>query len=75
MANKIYLNGILYSTDEVSNSYNPISNKPSINGNVLIGNKTGAQLGLIDTSALANKLGGRGFAFSMDSQGTVSMSV
>lgn len=30
-----------------SNNYNDLSNKPSINGVILVGNKTGAELGII----------------------------
>lgn len=31
-----------------SNNYNDLSNKPSINGVILVGNKTGAELGIVD---------------------------
>ena len=31
-----------------SNNYNDLSNKPSINGVILVGNKTGAELGIIN---------------------------
>lgn len=36
-------------------NYDALSNKPSINGVTLIGNKTGEELGLADTSALDGK--------------------
>lgn len=31
-----------------SNNYNDLSNKPSINGVILVGNKTGAELGIVN---------------------------
>ena len=31
-----------------SNNYNDLSNKPSINGIILVGNKTGAELGIVN---------------------------
>ena len=31
-----------------SNNYNDLSNKPSINGVILVGNKTGTELGIVD---------------------------
>lgn len=34
--------------------YDALDNKPQINSNILTGNKTGAQLGLVDTSTLNN---------------------
>lgn len=37
-----------------TSDYDALDNKPQINGNTLSGNKTGAQMGLVDTSALNN---------------------
>ena len=37
-----------------TSDYDALDNKPQINGNILTGNKTGAQLGLADASALNN---------------------
>ena len=37
------------------NNYNSLKNRPKINGNLLTGDKTGAQLGLADAIDLINK--------------------
>lgn len=37
-----------------TSDYDALDNKPQINGNILTGNKTGTQLGLVDTSTLSN---------------------
>lgn len=45
--NQKQLNGSMGVVNATSNNYNDLSNKPSINGVVLVGNKTGAELGIV----------------------------
>lgn len=52
--------GSPYVPTPTTNNYNSLSNKPSINGHVLIGNQTGAQLGLISEADLSDALAERG---------------
>ena len=42
------LNGSMGVVNATSNNYNDLSNKPSINGVILVGNKTGAELGIVN---------------------------
>lgn len=46
--NQKQLNGSMGVVNATSNNYNDLSNKPSINGVILIGNKTGAELGIVN---------------------------
>ena len=41
--NQKQLNGNMGVVNATSNNYNDLSNKPSINGVILVGNKTGAE--------------------------------
>ena len=43
-----HLVGKMGVVNATSNNYNDLSNKPSINGVILVGNKTGEELGLVD---------------------------
>ena len=45
--NQKQLNGSMGVVNATSDNYNDLSNKPSINGVVLVGNKTGEELGII----------------------------
>ena len=45
--NQTQLNGNMGVVNATSDNYNDLSNKPSINGVVLVGNKTGEELGII----------------------------
>ncbi len=45
--NQKRLNGSMGVVNATSDNYNDLSNKPSINGVVLVGNKTGEELGII----------------------------
>lgn len=45
--NQTQLNGSMGVVNATSDNYNDLSNKPSINGVVLIGNKTGEELGIV----------------------------
>lgn len=45
--NQKQLNGSMGVVNATSDNYNNLSNKPSINGVVLVGNKTGEELGII----------------------------
>lgn len=56
------LNKPLFKAIATSGDYNDIvTNKPTINANTLVGNKTGEQLGLVDTSALDTKVTALGY--------------
>ena len=46
--NQKQLNGSMGVVNATSNNYNDLSNKPSINGVILVGNKTGAELGIVN---------------------------
>ena len=46
--NQTQLNGSMGVVNATSNNYNDLSNKPSINGVILVGNKTGAELGIVN---------------------------
>ena len=46
--NQKQLNGGMGVVNATSNNYNDLSNKPSINGVILVGNKTGAELGIVN---------------------------
>ena len=46
--NQKQLNGSMGVVNATSNNYNDLSNKPSINGVILAGNKTGAELGIVN---------------------------
>ena len=46
--NQTQLNGSMGIVNATSDNYNDLSNKPSINGVVLVGNKTGAELGIVN---------------------------
>ena len=43
-----HLVGKMGVVNATSNNYNDLSNKPSINGVILVGNKTGAELGIVN---------------------------
>ena len=45
--NQTQLNGSMGVVNATSDNYNDLSNKPSINGVVLVGNKTGEELGIV----------------------------
>ena len=45
--NQTQLNGSMGIVNATSDNYNDLSNKPSINGVVLVGNKTGEELGIV----------------------------
>ena len=45
--NQTQLNGSMGVVNATSDNYNDLSNKPSINGVVLVGNKTGKELGIV----------------------------
>ena len=45
--NQTQLNGSMGIVNATSDNYNDLSNKPSINGVVLVGDKTGEELGII----------------------------
>lgn len=45
--NQTQLNGSMGVVNATSDNYNDLFNKPSINGVVLVGNKTGEELGII----------------------------
>lgn len=56
------LNKPLFKAIATSGDYNDIvTNKPTINANTLVGNKTGEQLGLVDISALDTKVTALGY--------------
>ena len=46
--NQKQLNGSMGVVNATSNNYNDLSNKPSINGVILVGNKTGTELGIVN---------------------------
>ena len=58
---KIYKNGIPYSGGGSSggtSDYTELSNKPQVNGTTLSGNKTSAQLGLVDEDVVTDAYDG-----------------
>ena len=56
----VTITGNTISANIVAENYETLYNKPQINGNILTGNKTGADLGLISEADLSNALASRG---------------
>lgn len=46
-------NGISASTSAISSNYNSLTNKPKINGNTLIGDLNGVNIGIIDDATIS----------------------